>query len=83
MLCNCAGAFNASQDCEELLSEASQLYPVEVLKALLDSSLKDPDFDFTSLLPSGVAFTDPQFYSNTAVNVSSTLQVLQAMDELL
>jgi hypothetical protein len=73
-----AGVFNKTQDWEELLTEFSHLYPVEVLKTLLDGSLKDPDFDVTSLLPSGVAFSDPEFFNDAASNVSSAVTVLHA-----
>lgn len=74
-LCLHAGAFNATQDWEELAEEYSQLYPVEVTQALLNGSFHDPDFDVSSLLPSGVSFTDPEFFNDMGSNVSSTLQV--------
>ena len=73
--CLHAGAYNATQDWEELAEEYSQLYPVEVTQALLNGSFHDPDFDVSSLLPSGVSFTDPEFFNDMGSNVSSTLQV--------
>ena len=81
-LCH-AGAFNLTQDWEELAQEYSQLYPVEILQAVLNGSLNDPSFDVTSLLPSGVSFQDPMFFDDQASNVSSTLQVRAAPAWLL
>ena len=69
------GAFNQSQDSQELLAEFSQLYPVEILQAVLNGSLNNPSFNISSLLPSGLAYTDPEFFHNQAANVTSTLQV--------
>ena len=75
-----AGAFNLTQDWEELAQEFSMLYPVETLQAVLNGSLNNPSFDVSSLLPSGVSFQDPKFFDDQAVNVSSTLQVRLAPD---
>ena len=71
----------------ELLEEFSDLYPIEVLKAVFNGSLHDPNFDATSLLPTGVSFTDPQFFSDSASNVSSSSRVsflvqMQAMHSI-
>ena len=73
-----AGAFNLTQDWEELAQEFTQLYPVEITQAVLNGSLNDPNFDVSSLLPSGVSFKDPLFFDDEAFNVSSTLQVRTA-----
>jgi len=70
-----AGAFNLTQDWEELAQEFSMLYPVETLQTVFNGSLNDPNFDVSTLLPSGVSFQDPKFFDDQAVNVSSTLQV--------
>lgn len=51
------------------------LYPVETLQTVFNGSLNDPNFDVSTLLPSGVSFQDPKFFDDQAVNVSSTLQV--------
>lgn len=70
-----AGVFNLTGDLQALADEYTQLYPVEVLQQVLSRSLSNPDFDVSSLLPSGVSFMDPQFFHDQAVNVSSSLQV--------
>ncbi len=70
-----AGLFNETKDAMELLEEFSQLYPIEMLKVVFNGSLHDPKFDATSLLPTGVTFTDPQFFSNVASNVTSSSRV--------
>ena len=74
---NCihVGALNLTQDYEEAQAELQELYPVEIFQSILNGSFNDPNFDITNLLPSGVSYTDPQFFSDNAVNVSSTLQV--------
>ena len=69
-----AGAFNQTQDAQELMAEFSQLYPVEILQAVLNGSLNNPSFSVLSLLPSGLAYTDPKFFHDQAANVTSTLQ---------
>lgn len=71
-----AGAFNLTQDWEELAQEFTQLYPVEITQSIVNGSLNDPNFDVSSLLPSGVSFQDPMFFDDQGFNVSSTLQVL-------
>ena len=70
-----AGAFNQTQDFQELVAEFSQLYPVVILQELLNGTLTNPSFNISSLLPSGLAFTDPQFFHDQAANISSTTQV--------
>ena len=70
-----AGVFNQTQDFQELMAEFSQLYPVEILQELLNGTLTNPSFNISSLLPSGLAFTDPQFFHDQASNISSTTQV--------
>lgn len=70
--------FNQSQDFIELVNEFSQLYPVEVLQEVLNGSLSNPNFNITSLLPSGVSYTDPKFFHDQASNISSSLQVRSA-----
>ena len=69
-----AGAFNLTQDWEELQDEFQQLYPVAVLQAALNGSLHDPGFNLSSLLPSGVSFQDPMFFNDQGSNVSSQTQ---------
>ncbi|CAL5229145.1 g12419 [Coccomyxa viridis] len=73
---NQQGAFNQTQDWEELAQEFTQLYPVEIMQSILNGSLNDPDFDVSSLLPSGVSFQDPMFFDDQGFNVSSTLQLI-------
>ena len=70
-----AGLFNQTQDAIEILEEVYHLYPIEVLKVVVNGSLHDPEFDATSLLPTGVSFTDPRFFSDSASNVSSSSRV--------
>ena len=74
-----AGVFNQTQDFQELMGEFSQLYPVEVLQEMLNGSLSNPDFNISALLPSGLAYTDPQFFHNQASNISSTTQVCRVL----
>ncbi len=74
-----AGLLNATQDWQELVEEFSQLYPAQILEAAFNGSLKDPDFDVSSLLPSGVSFQDPEFFDDQGFNVSSTTQVVTRM----
>ena len=69
-----AGAFNLSQDWEELQDEFQQLYPIAVLQAALNGSLHDPSFNLSALLPSGVSFQDPLFFDDQGSNVSSQAQ---------
>ena len=69
-----AGAFNLTQDWEELQDEFQQLYPVAVLQAALNGSLHDPSFNLSALLPSGVSFQDPLFFDDQGFNVSSQTQ---------
>ena len=70
-----AGIFNRTQDYEELVTEFSQLYPVEVLETFLNGSLHKPDFNISSLLPSGIAYKDPKFFDDSGSNITSSLQV--------
>ncbi len=70
-----AGVFNQTQDFQEAMAEFSQLYPVEILQEMLNGSLSNPSFNISSLLPAGLAYTDPQFFHNQASNISSTTQV--------
>ena len=41
------------------MAEFSQLYPVEILETFLNGSLHNPAFNISSLLPSGIAYKDP------------------------
>ncbi|CAL5221153.1 g3292 [Coccomyxa viridis] len=73
---NQQGVFNQTQDFQEAMAEFSQLYPVEILQEMLNGSLSNPSFNISSLLPAGLAYTDPQFFHNQASNISSTTQGL-------
>ena len=70
-----AGAFNQTQDFQEAIAEFSQLYPVEILQELLNGTLSNPSFNLSSLLPAGLAYTDPKFFHDQASNISSSTQV--------
>ena len=68
------GVFNHTQDFQEAMAEFSQLYPVEILQEMLNGSLSNPSLNISSLLPSGLAYTDPQFFHDQASNITSTTQ---------
>ena len=57
------------------MAEFSQLYPVEILETFLNGSLHNPDFNISSLLPSGIAYKDPKFFDDSGSNITSSLQV--------
>ena len=70
-----AGVFNKTQDFQEAMAEFSQLYPVKILQELLNGTLSNPGFNISSLLPAGLAYTDPHFFHSEASNITSTTQV--------
>ena len=57
------------------MTEFSQLYPIEILETFLNGSLHNPDFNISSLLPSGIAYKDPKFFDDSGSNITSSLQV--------